>query len=100
MNSSIAGLKLVQPQSIITRKLLLWMSVISILAATCGVIADLILTYDPQGNYSPTTPAPLTIALWRVLLGSFLGVVCIPFELAGYWVVCTVLSATAPRLFR
>jgi hypothetical protein len=98
--SSIAGLKLVQPQSIITRKLLLWMSIISIVAATCNVIADLILTYDPQGNYSQTTPAPLTIELWRVLVGSFLGVFCIPFELAGYWVVCTVLSATAPRLFR
>lgn len=24
----------------------------------------------------------------------------LPFELAGYWVVCTVLAATAPRLFR
>src|SRR5207249_9876233 len=76
------------------------MSIISILAATCGVIADLILTYDPQGNYSPTTPAPLTIALWRVLLGRFLGVFFISFELAGYWVVCTVLSGTAPRPFR
>src|SRR5689334_18568866 len=36
MNSSIVELKLIQPQSIITRKLLLWMSIISILAATCG----------------------------------------------------------------
>ena len=70
------------------------------LAAIGCVIADLILQYDPQGNYSLTTPAPLTIALWRVLTGSFLGVFCIPLAIAGYWVVCTVLSETAPRLFR
>jgi len=100
MNSSISELKIVQPSSIGRRKLLLWIGIISILAAIGCVIADLILQYDPQGNYSLTTPAPLTIALWRVLTGSFLGVFCIPLEITGYWVVCTVLSETAPRLFR
>ncbi len=84
----------------VTRKRLLWMGFFSILAALGGVVADLILQYDPQGNYSLTTPAPLTIALWRVLVGSLLGVFCIPLVITGYWVVCTVLRETAPRLFR
>ena len=100
MNSSIPELKAVQQPVIVSRKLLLWMGIISIFAAVGCVAADLILQYDPQGNYSLTTPAPLTIALWRVFVGSFLGVFCIPLEIAGYWVVCTVLTKTAPRLFR
>jgi hypothetical protein len=84
----------------VTRKRFLWMGVFSILAAIGAVVADLILQYDPQGNYSPTTPAPLTIAFWRVFVGSLLGVFCIPLTITGYWVVCTVLRETAPRLFR
>jgi len=98
MNSSISGLKLVQPPSIVPRKLLHWMGIISILGAIGAVVADLLLQYDPQGNYS--TIAPLTIALWRVLAGHFLGVFSIPLEITGYWVVCTILTETAPRLFR
>ena len=84
----------------LTGKHVLWMGVFSILAAIGAVVADLILQYDPQGNYSLTTPAPVTIALWRVFMGSLLGVFCIPLTMAGYWVVCTVLGAIAPRLFR
>ena len=67
MNSSISELKMVQPSSIGTRKLLLWIGIISILAAIGCVIADLILQYDPQGNYSSTTPAPLQRAPCRLL---------------------------------
>lgn len=100
MNTDIADFPLIQPPTVITRKRLLWMGIFSILAALGCVVADLILEYDPQGNYSLTTPAPLTIALWRVLVGSFLGVVCIPLTIIGYWIVCVVLRATAPRLFR
>ena len=100
MDSSISGLKAVLQPVLVSRKLLLWMGIISIFAAVGCVAADLILEYDPQGNYSLTTPAPLTIALWRVFVGSFLGVFCIPLEIAGYWVVCTVLTKIAPRLFR
>ena len=92
MNSSIARLSL-------TRKRLLWMGIFSSLAALGGVVADLILQYDPQGNYSLTTLAPLTIALYRVFAGSLLGVMCIPLAITGYWVVCTLLRETAPRLF-
>ena len=99
MNSSIFGPKMPHSRSAISRELLFWMGIISILAAIGCVVADLILQYDPQGNYSLTTPAPLTIALWRVLVGSFLGVFCIPLEIAGYWVVCTVLTETVELLF-
>jgi len=99
MNSSIASLALTQPPSTVTSKRLLWMGFFSSLAALGGVVADLILQYDPQGNYSLTTPAPLSIAVWRVFVGSFLGVLCIPLAITGYWVVCTVLKETAPRLF-
>ena len=99
MNSGIASLSLTQPSSTVARQRLLWIGIFSVLAALGGVVADLILQYDPQGNYSLTTPAPLTIALWRVLVGSFLGVFCIPLAISGYWVVCTVLRETAPRLF-
>ena len=41
MNSSISGLELVQPQSIVPRKLLHWMGIISILGAIDAVVADL-----------------------------------------------------------
>ena len=98
--SSISEQKLTGPESMSTRKRFLWMGVFSIMASACAVLSDLILQYDPQGNYSLSTPAPLTIALWRVYVGSFLGVFCIPLVITGYWVVCTVLRETAPRLFR
>jgi hypothetical protein len=100
MSSSISELKLTGPQSMATRKRFLWMGVFSILASAGAVVADLILQYDPQGNYSITTPAPLTVALWRVFAGTLLGVFCIPLVITGYWVVCMVLRETAPRLFR
>jgi hypothetical protein len=99
MNSGIASLSLTTPPSAVTRKRLRWMGIFSILAALGGVVADLILQYDPQGNYSLTTPAPLTIDSWRIFVGSFLGVICIPLAIAGYWVVCTVLRKISPRLF-
>jgi hypothetical protein len=98
--STISEQKLTGPQSMLIRKRFLWMGVFSILASAGAVVADLILQYDPQGNYSLTTPAPLTIVLWRVYVGSLLGVFCIPLVITGYWVVCTVLRETAPRLFR
>jgi hypothetical protein len=98
--SSNSEQKLTGPQSMSTRERFLWMGVFSILASAGAVLADLILQYDPQGNYSLTTPAPLTIALWRVYAGSLLGVFCIPLVITGYWVVCTVLKETAPRFFR
>ena len=100
MNSSISERKLTRSPSLVTRQRFLWMGIFSILASSGGVVADLILQYDPQGNYSLTTPAPLTIALWRVFVGSLLGVFCIPLAITGYWVVCTVLREAAPRLFR
>jgi hypothetical protein len=99
MSSSIREPKLTEPQSLLTRKHILWIGILSILASAGAVVADLILQYDPQGNYSLTTPAPLTIALWRVYVGSFLGVFCIPLVITGYWVVCTILRETAPRFF-
>jgi hypothetical protein len=98
--SSISEQKLTGPESMSTRKRFLWMGVFSIMASACAVLSDLILQYDPQGNYSLSTPAPLTIALWRVYVGSFLGVFCIPLVITGYLVVCTVLKGTAPRFFR
>jgi hypothetical protein len=91
---------MMRSQPIASHKILLWMGIISIFAAIGCVAADLILQYNPQGNYNLTTPAPLTIALWRVFAGSFLGIFCIPLEIAGYWVVCTILAANSPRLFR
>jgi hypothetical protein len=100
MGNNNLEIRIVRTQPIISRKLLLWIGIISIFAAVGCVAADLILQYDPQGNYSLTTPAPLTIALWRVFVGSFLGVFCISLEITGYWVVCTLLAKTSPRLFR
>lgn len=99
MSSSISEPKLTERQSLLTRQHILWMGILSILASAGAVVADLILQYDPRGNYSLTTPAPLTIALWRVYAGSFLGVFCIPLVITGYWVVCTILRETAPRFF-
>src|SRR5258708_8939418 len=100
MDSSIFEQKIIQPQSIVTDKRVLWMGILSIVAAIGCVAADLILQYDPQGNYSLMTPAPINIAPWRVYVGTYLGVFCIPLEIAGYWVVCTILSETMPRIFK
>lgn len=100
MDSSIASSKGVPFSATVSRKLLLWVGIMSIFISMGCVAADIILEYDPQGNYSLTTPAPVTIELWRIFVGGFLGVLCIPLEIAGYWVVCTILTQVAPRLFR
>jgi hypothetical protein len=55
---------------------------------------------NPHANYGLTTSAPLKIAFWRVFASGLLGVLCIPLAITGYWVVCTVLRETVPRLFR
>jgi hypothetical protein len=100
MDSGVSGAKTVPFAATISRKALLWMGLFSVIVTVGCVSADIILEYDPQGNYSLTTPAPVTIELWRVFVGGFLGVFCIPLEVVGYWVVCTILAKAAPRLFR
>ena len=71
---------------------------ISILAASGNVVADLVLQYKPQGPDGNI--AFLGIAAWRVFTGYFLGVFILPLEIVGYWLVCTLMLEYSPRLFR
>jgi hypothetical protein len=48
MNSSISGLKLVQPLSIVPPKLLHWMGIISILGAIGAVVVSTVVRFVGQ----------------------------------------------------
>lgn len=78
--------------------LLRWVGLISILVAICNVTDDLLLQYQPRGYEG--AEAFLGIAPWRVFTGHFLGVLTLPLEIIGYWLVCTLMLEQAPRLFR
>ena len=71
---------------------------ISILAATGNVVADLVLQYKPEG--SDGNIAFIGIAAWRIFTGHFLGIFCLPLEIVGYWLVCTLMLEQGLRLFR
>ncbi len=62
--------------------------IISIIAAFLGCIADVLLLYSPNGNYHSGDYAFLMdISLDNIIWGHYLGVLLIPLELLGLWVV-------------
>ena len=61
---------------------------ISIVAAICGCIADVLLLYSSEGNYHTGDLNFFNeISLNRITWGYFIGILLIPFELLGLGVV-------------
>ncbi|QQS30672.1 MAG: hypothetical protein IPM47_07010 [Sphingobacteriales bacterium] len=62
--------------------------IIGIVAAMLGITADLLLLYVPNGGYEKWDYQFFTqISPERIYWGHLIGVLCIPFELAGFWQV-------------
>ncbi len=62
--------------------------VISIMACAVGCIADYLLLYSPRGNYHHGDYVfLLDISPERMMWGHYLGILFIPFELLGFWVL-------------
>jgi hypothetical protein len=65
--------------------------IIGILAAISATVADIALQYSPGGQYA-TNLNVLTIPLWSILLGYYLGIFAIPLLAVGYWQVSQALK--------
>jgi hypothetical protein len=72
--------------------------IIGIIAALFGITADLLLLYVPNGGYENWDYQFFTqISEQRIYWGHLIGVVCIPFELAGFWQVYKALEPAGRR---
>lgn len=61
---------------------------IGILGAALGCIADVLLLYTPNGGYETGDYRfLLDISYIRLLFGHYLGILFIPLEVAGFWVI-------------
>ncbi len=76
---------------------------ISILACFIGCVADYLLLYSPKGNYHVGDyEFLLDIPKERLMWGHYLGILFIPIELLGFWVVSQTFSISGknkPLLF-
>lgn len=74
--------------------------IISILAAFIACVADVFLLYEPNARYEQMDYTYLAnFDSQRLLWGHYLGILAIPFELLGLWVVaqrCRNISPQAP----
>lgn len=72
--------------------------IIGIIAALFGITADLLLLYVPNGGYENWDYQFFTqISEQRIYWGHLIGVVYIPFELAGFWQVYKALEPAGRR---
>jgi len=72
---------------------------ISILAAFIACIADVLLLYHPDGGYHLGDYRFLQdLSLNRILFGHYLGLLTIPFELLGIWVVVDSFTSLTKRI--
>ncbi len=71
---------------------------ISIIAALVACLADVLLLYHPSGNYHIGDYAFLKeISLDRMLIGHYLGILIIPFELLGIWVFINTFKEVSTK---
>ncbi len=64
------------------------LGVMAVAAAVLLSIADMALLYSPTGGYTAGDYGFLAaVPRWRLLLGHYLGILVLPFYLAGYWLV-------------
>ena len=72
--------------------------IIGIIAALLGITADLLLLYVPNGGYENWDYQFFTqISTQRIYWGHLIGVLCIPFELVGFWQVYKALEPAGRR---
>jgi hypothetical protein len=65
-------------------KLLRLTGIVGIITGLAVSIADISLLYSPAGGYE-SDAVLLTIPMWRLLLGHYLGVLMLPFYLIAFW---------------
>lgn len=62
--------------------------IVAIIACLLGAIADVLLLYTPLGNYEANNYHFFyNISYNRLVIGHYIGILIIPFELAGFWQV-------------
>ena len=72
---------------------------LGLFASIVSIIADIFLLYYPSARYYFFDYRFLTeIPLWRLYWGHYLGVLAIPFELAGLWAVLIQVRSEAWRI--
>ena len=67
-----------------TLKLLRLTGIVGIITGIAMSIADISLLYSSAGGYE-SDAVLLTIPMWRLLLGHYLGVLMLPFYLIAIW---------------
>jgi Family of unknown function (DUF6796) len=67
-----------------TLKLLRLTGIVGVITGVAMSIADISLLYSSAGGYE-TDAVLLTIPMWRLLLGHYLGVLMLPFYLIALW---------------
>ena len=67
-----------------TLKLLRLAGIVGIITGMAMTIADISLLYSSAGGYESDAML-LTIPMWRLLLGHYLGVLMLPFYLIALW---------------
>lgn len=74
--------------------------IVAILAATLGVVADLVLQYTPNAAhlFSDQSLYLLDVSPSRLFIGHYLGVVAILAETIGFWQVYRALQPAGQRL--
>ena len=71
-----------------------FLAVLGIVAAACGACADTFLLYNPKGGYLAGDYRFLAdISFRRLLLGHYIGIVAIPFELLGFVLVARAMPS-------
>lgn len=65
---------------------------LSFFSALLAAVADVLLLFHPQADYlAGDYVFLLDIPVRRMMLGHYMGIFAIPFELPGIWVICTAL---------
>jgi len=67
---------------------LLLATVLALIAALAGALADVLLLYHPAGGYTSGDYAFLSDIPWpRLVAGHYIGLLAIPLELCGFWLI-------------
>lgn len=65
---------------------------LSFFSALLAAAADVLLLFHPQADYlAGDYVFLLDIPIKRMMIGHYMGIFAIPFELPGIWVICTTL---------
>jgi hypothetical protein len=80
-------------------KLRFWAGIVAIMGALVGMVGDICLLYTPNGGYLDGDYQFLKhIPNTRLLWGHYLGILAIPFEAAGIYLVALALRPLGKRI--